>query len=206
MPAAAAPNAQAELFGFAAAEPCELLAFRQTDYDVPFWARNNSYDGRWNVAGDPPTQYWSMHPDGAWAEFLRQEELQDAADVRLIRRPIWVCRIVIGSLLDLRGTSQQEQHEIAPTDLVDPDWGACQRLARRLRAAGVGAILSPSAALDGHDNLTIFGARRAIHLHRRPVLQSTVPAAIVARGRPSPELLDAIRRTTPTPGSDQLFD
>lgn len=197
-----APSAQPELPGFDAAGPREVLAFRQTDYDVPFWARGNSHPGRWNVAGDPPTQYWSLHPDGAWAEFVRQEELVDPDDLERLRRPIWVCRIRVAPLVDLRHDDERDRWSVTRDALTDPDWMRCQRLAGTLREHGVAGVIAPSAAIDGHANVTFFGPRRAIHLHRRPVLHSTVPAAVVARGAPDPDLLGRVRRGT-TPGAPE---
>ncbi len=200
-----APSARPELPGFGADAPHELVAFRQTDYDVPFWARDNSQPGRWNVIGDPPTQYWSLHPDGAWAEFLRQEELTAVGDLERLRRPIWVCRISLAPLADLRRADERARWSVTPDDLIDSDWTRCQRLAGTLREHGIAGVIAPSAAIAGHDSLTVFGPRRAIDLHRRPVLHSTVPAAVVARGAPDPALLDRIRRVVNPGAPDALF-
>jgi RES domain-containing protein len=200
-----APSAQPELPGFDADGPREWLAFRQTDYDVPFWARNNSHPGRWNRAGDPPTQYWSLHPDGAWAEFLHQEELGDPGDLTRLRRPIWVCRIRVAPLVDLRRDDERDRWAVPLDALTDSDWSTCQRLAGTLREQRVAGVIAPSAVIDGHDNLTLFGPRRAIALHRKPVLHSTVPAAMVARGAPDPALLTRVRRGTAPGAPEPLF-
>lgn len=180
----AAPSAQAELPGLVEHAPAELIAFRQTDYDMPFWARDNSFPARWNAAGDPPTQYWSLHPDGAWAEYLRQEEIEDDAGAACIRRAIWTSRVPRGTFVDLRDPDTCTVHGVDPDALTAADWAPCQALAVRLREGGCPGVLSPSAALAGHTNLTIFGARRAIDWQRRPVLHSQIPATIVAIGRP----------------------
>lgn len=201
----AVSSAQPELPGLAHQAPFERLAFRQTDYDVPFWARSNSQPGRWNKAGDAPTQYWSLHPDGAWAEFVRQEELTDPAAILALHRPIWVCRISLAPLVDLREDEERVRYGVTAGELVSSDWTACQRLGRRLRADGAPGVLAPSAALAGHDNLTIFGPRRAIALHRRPVLHSTVPAAVVARGAPEPGLVERVRQWASPDAPDRLF-
>jgi RES domain-containing protein len=192
-------NAQAELPGLVPSAPPELIAFRQTDYDVPFWARNNSSEARWNTAGDPPTQYWSLHPDGAWAEYLRQEEVEDDAAAAEIRRAMWVCRVPLGTIVDLRDAATCAVHAISPEALIDRDWSACQELATQLRDAGCAGVISPNAAISGHTNLTIFGARRAIDWQRRPVLRSTIPAAVVAVGGPPPGLAEKVRRSPARP-------
>lgn len=200
-----APSAQPELAGFGAEGPGEVLAFRQTDYDVPFWARSNSHPGRWNVAGDPPTQYWSLHPDGAWAEFVRQEELTDVDDLARLRRLIWVCRIRVAPLVDLRREDERDRWAVTLDALTDPDWTACQRLAGTLRERHVAGVIAPSAVLDGHANLTFFGPRRAIALHRTPVLHSAVPAAMVARGAPDADLLARVRSGAAPGTPEPLF-
>jgi RES domain-containing protein len=193
----AAPSAQAELPGLVEHAPAELIAFRQTDYDMPFWARNNSFQARWNAAGDPPTQYWSLHPDGAWAEFLRQEEIADEAAVALVRRTIWTCRVPRGTFVDLRQSETCEAYGIEFDALTAADWGPCQALGARLREDRCPGILSPCAALEGHTNLTIFGAKRAIDWQRRPALHSQIPAAVVAVGSPPVGLVERIARHPP---------
>jgi RES domain-containing protein len=193
----AGPSAPAELPGLVEHAPAELIAFRQTDYDVPFWARDNSFAARWNVAGDPPTQYWALHPDAAWAELLRQEEVADEPTVALVRRAIWTCRVPRGAFVDLRDAATCASYGLAPEDLVAADWSTCQRLAARLREERCPGILAPSAALEGHTNLTIFGARRAIDWQRRPTLRSQVPAAVVAVGSPPAGLVDRVTRLPP---------
>lgn len=200
----AEPSEPDELPGLVEAAPPELIAFRQTDYDVPFWARNNSYPARWNHAGDPPTQYWALHPDGAWAEFVRQEELTEEHEAQQIRRGLWVCRVPRGDLLDLRDPAVQEAEGVTTDDLTADDWGPCQALAERLRDRGCTGLLSPSAALPGCTNLTLFGGRRAIAWQRRPVLRSTVPSALLALGGPPAGIVGRVA-TPPPRRDDTLF-
>ena len=52
------------------------LRWRYSNYDTPFWARNNTRDGRWNTAGEAAVQYLAMEPNGAWAELIRAEALR----------------------------------------------------------------------------------------------------------------------------------
>ena len=48
--------------------------------------------GRWNTR-DELTHYFCDTPDGAWAEFLRHEEIVDAEDLPTIRRDLWAVDI-----------------------------------------------------------------------------------------------------------------
>lgn len=173
--------------------PGSLTVFRYCDYDVPFWARPNSRPGRWHVVGDPPTQYWSMTPDAAWAELIRAESLRTKPDLDLVHMPLWVCRVPTTGLVDLRRAEIRELAGLGADDLVADDWSACQAVGARLRATDAG-VIGPCAALDGHANVTIFGVRRQIDWRARPALASAVPAAVVAIGRPPTGLVCLVRR------------
>lgn len=174
------------------------MAFRYCSYDVPFWVRPNTRAQRWNVLLEGSTQYWSLTPDGAWAEHIRFNDIRTEAELDEVRIPIWVCRAPGLGLLDLREPDVRGRYGLTLRDMTDGDWGACQRAATVMRAEGVRGILSPSAALAGATNLTLFGPRRAIAYNRRPALASAVPAAVVAIGRPPTKLVDrVIKRTDP---------
>ena len=174
----------------------EYIAFRWTDHDVPFWARENSRDGRWNLASQGATQYWSLTPEAAWAELIRAENLQTEDDLDEVRMPFWIARVPTLGLLDLRVNESRAEHGVTEDHLTGNDWKPCQTLATQLREAGYRGVIAPSAALPDHMSLTLFGPRRAIDWTRRPALASTTPAAETAVGRPPPsyDLLDRVRR------------
>jgi hypothetical protein len=67
-------------------------------------------------------------------------------------------------------------------------------------------VIAPSAALDGHASVTIFGARRAIDWRNKPALASTLPATRAAVGRPPPGLIPKVRRKAGTARQTPLFD
>lgn len=180
----------------AAAAAGTLFLFRYADYDTPFWDRPNSRPGRWHRVGDPPTQYWSMTPEGAWAELIRFEELTNEAELDLVRKPIWACRVTSRMAVDLRAPKQRKRHDILERALIDDDHAACQDLGAELRDSGCQLVLSPSAALDGHTNVTMFGARRMSDWRLRAPLARTLPATEVALGRPPEGLLARVRRRT----------
>lgn len=169
-----------------------LTAFRWSSYDVPFWARPNRRSGRWHRVGDEPTQCWSLSPQAAWAELIRAEGLRSEAEIDEVRMPLWVCRVPIVGLVDLRDVSEQGRHGIGSEELISQDWAACQAAGRALRTTYRG-VVSPSAALEGHANLTLFGGRRAIDWASRPTLASTVPATVTAIGRPPAGLVGQVR-------------
>ncbi len=185
--------------------PGSVTVFRYTDYDVPFWARPNSRPGRWNKAGDPPTQYCSMTPDGAWAELIRAKDLYAEDELDLLKMSIWVCRVSVMGLIDLHDSDAADRYGLTHQLLIGDDWRPCQQAALALRQEMRG-VIAPSAAIEGHASLTIFGARRAIDWRTKPALASTLPAARVAVGRPPAGLIPKVRRKAGGSPQAHLFD
>jgi hypothetical protein len=182
-----------------------LTLFRYTSYDVPFWVRPNSRSGRWHVSGDPPTQYWSMTPDAAWAELIRSENLRTEAELDELRMPIWACRYPASNLVDFGEHHACERLGISATELVADDCSPCQALGRRLRIDSCPGVIAPCVALDGHWNVTLFGARRQIDWRDRPALARTVPATVVSVGRPRRNLINEVRRRLDLNSPPALF-
>lgn len=170
-----------------------LTLFRYCGYDVPFWVLPNTRHGRWHSVGDEPTQYWSSTPDAAWAELIRFEGLRTEVELDLVRMPVWACRLPASQLLDLRNAETCAELEIDERDLVADDWSTCQRLGPGVRERCSG-VIAPSAALEGHASVTMFGARRMVDWRRRSALASATPACLVSVGRPRPGLLGKVRR------------
>ena len=117
-----------------------MIAFRHADPRFPFlWEDSSQPAGRWNEPGRL-THYFTDTPDGAWAEFLRHEEIVDPADLQTVRRALWVVEI---------GDEPAVRPELAPESLTGgrESWPACQEEADRLRSSGVSGLTAPSAAL-----------------------------------------------------------
>ena len=117
-----------------------MIAFRHADPRFPFlWEGVSQPAGRWNDDGDV-THYFCDTPDGAWAEFLRHEEIIDPADVETIRRALWA--VEIGEPPSLRPD--------LPTEAMTGDtasWPECRQFARLHRDEADG-LTAPSAALQ----------------------------------------------------------
>ncbi len=87
-------------------------------------------------------QYLADTPDGAWAEFLRHEEITDPADLAGVERAVWAVDVAIEDERTRRPALD------APTLRGGlASYLACQAEARRLRARGATALRAPSAAL-----------------------------------------------------------
>jgi hypothetical protein len=124
---------------------------------------------------------------------IRYENLKTEGELDQVRMPLWVSRIPASGLLDLRDPGAQEDWRLDDGALIADDWTRTQHVGVQLRQRVVG-IITFCAALPGHGNLTLFGARRGVDWHTRPALASTLPASRVAIGRPPPGLVELVRR------------
>ena len=116
-----------------------MIAFRHADPRFPFLREDAAQPARrWNDASEL-THYFCDTPDGAWAEFLRYEEIDDPQDLLTIRRALWAVDI---------GEAPSLQPDLPGRILAGgpEDWPECRRFAQRNRASENG-ITAPSAAL-----------------------------------------------------------
>ena len=89
-----------------------------------------------------PVQYLADTPCGAWAGFIRHEEIADEVDLIGVGRALWVVDV------DVSGTVMPK----IPGPVATGDAGnypACQDEAARIRKTSVRGIKAPSAALKG---------------------------------------------------------
>jgi hypothetical protein len=120
-----------------------VIWFRHADPEDPFlWEEVTQAPARWHGEGEGPVQYLSDTPDGAWAEFLRHEEITDVRELEGVRRALWAVEVpkdseTVGRPRLFRRTLRGglESYE------------ACREEARRLLARGATAIEAPGAAL-----------------------------------------------------------
>jgi RES domain len=172
--------------------------FRHADRRVPFlWDSDGQPPARWHAEGRGPAQYTSDTPTGAWAEFLRHEEIRDPEDLAGVSRSLWALEIDV------------ERETLAEPSLPTrsltggfESYPACRDEAERLRSEGATALVAPSAALlpggaggqivaggelrdaPGRDGRTLclFGVRPDVRGHR-----------CVENGRPSARVLSLTR-------------
>jgi RES domain-containing protein len=158
------------------------VVFRYANYDTPLWVRPNTNAGRWQAAGDPPTQYFCLTPEGAWAELARAEELRTERDLGLARTVIWAIEVSQAMIVDYSTFDRAEAAGFPPEALIDDDWSRCQQEGKRLRDLGYLGVLAPAAALPATTNLTIFGAKVMSTWGVPSLLASSMPVCAVARG------------------------
>jgi hypothetical protein len=174
-----------------------VIWFRHADRRYPFlWETADQPPARWHGPGDGPVQYLSSTPDGAWAEFLRHEDIRDEADLQGIDRSLWA--VEVDEALERLVAPVLEQAALTGDESSYP---ACRAEARRLLSLGASGLRSSSAALrrgcargervtgglveapdaDG-ESLVLFGPRPAVRGWRCAEL-----------GRPNSRLLRLVR-------------
>lgn len=118
-----------------------MKVFRHGDPRFPFlWESAAQPAARWHGEGQGPTHYFADTPAGAWAEFLRHEEIREAGDLEGIRRALWLVEISDPP------AARPELQEALLTGGTE-SYPACQAEAARLRRAGAKGLVAPSAAL-----------------------------------------------------------
>jgi hypothetical protein len=172
-----------------------MIVFRHADPRVPFlWETSTQPAARWHGDGEGPVQYLAETPDGAWAEFLRHEEIRDPEDLATISRSLWAIDLPRAPVAE---PSLPLELLTGGTDTYD----ACRREARRVRARGVRALVAPSAAVlpDTPSGYRTEGGLRPgptrsesafVLFGSRPDLVGWVACSV---GRPSPATLERVR-------------
>ena len=173
-----------------------MMLLRHVDPRYPFlWETADQPPARWHDFGDGPVHYLSDTSDGAWAEFLRHEEITDPGDLSGIQRTMWA--VEVGD-----APTRRSGLPLAVVTGGAESYARCRSYARRLRAEGEAGFTVEGAALlrgaargwrvanglqPGDDRngsvMVLFGPR--------PDLVGW-PAAMA--GRPPAYLLEAVRR------------
>ena len=142
-------------------------------------------------------QYLADTPDGAWAEFLRHEEITDPDDLAGVDRNLWAVAVDEGG--------ERIAEPALELDVLTGDensYPGCQAAAGAYRQDGATALLAPSAAL-------VSGAARGQSVGDGALVESPArdgrvlvlfgPRSFLSGwlcadgGRPSPRLLPLVR-------------
>jgi hypothetical protein len=170
-----------------------LIVFRSVDARYPFlWESSEQPSARWHAPGEGPAHYFATTADGAWAEFLRHEEITDPEDLLGVARAMWVVVIL--------------DEPVAKPALPDgvllgglESYTACQAEARRLRSEGFNRLEAPSAALEsgGATIYRVDGGPQPEAVDSKVIIlfghQAELRAQLAAIGRPSEALLGRVR-------------
>lgn len=175
-------------------------AFRQVAPDWPplYHAAGeplpSQRSGRWHRQGQGYAQYLALEPLGAWAELVRYEGIRTAERAAEYRRQLWLAHVRETEIADLSTFGRWAACGLDPAMAVGAH-EPCRLLADELRDAGYRGLLSPSAALPGATNLTLFGPRyEKVLLHglaswTNPQPALRVACTLAAHGGPPQALL-----------------
>lgn len=169
------------------AVPWETTAWRIAAWDTPLWIAPSRRAGRYNRAGDPPTQYLCLHPWGPWAEMLRWSDRRTERAAAELSTRLWSVRLVLPDPPRRITFDDADGMGIDAGDLVSDDYTVCQELADEARGRGDSALVVPSAALPGTETVVVLGARTLSPWHLEPVdIGLDVPAAVTSDRAGSP--------------------
>ena len=175
----------------------EWTCFRQVSPEWPPLYHNagvplpDQESGRWHRKGEGWAQYLALAPLGAWAECARYFSLRSEKQARELRRNLWLVFVRERDIADLSSFDDYVRAGVDPQTAIG-DHAHSQELADELRNHGFRGVLSPSAALPGVTNLTLFGERYEKTLltdprtWENPDEDAWLPCQIVARAAPVP--------------------
>jgi RES domain-containing protein len=169
------------------------VAYRVTSYDVPLWVNPNRRSGRWNIAGWEPTQYMALDTEAPFAEILRHEDLRTEEAASHFSATEWQLRVDDAMLVDYSTFELADAAGFDAQALVEDDHERCQAEAQWLVSEGARGVLSPSAALPGSTNLTLFGPRVRVPWGSAAELASSIPAQPLITGHPPRGLTARVR-------------
>lgn len=171
----------------------QTRVYRATSYDVPLRVATNRRSGRWNIAGAGSVQYLCLDAQAPFAEKIRHEDLRSEEEVGTYTVALWELEVNEGVVVDYSTFEKAEDAGFPPDALVDDDHERCQKEAQRLIGLGARGVLSPSAALPGSVNLTLFGQRVEVRWGAKPGVASAVPAQKLVTGHPPTGLAARVR-------------
>jgi hypothetical protein len=155
---------------------------------------------RWHGTQEGPAQYLADTPDGAWAEFLRHEQITTAEELAGINRAIWAVEVPDAAMAGAATPVLSPRTLLGGTETYE----ACRREARRARQEGAAALRAPSAALvpgGAHGWRVDAGLQQAATRDGQVIVlfglrPDLIGWRVVDSGRPSPDLLDRVRPLT----------
>jgi hypothetical protein len=153
-----------------------VIWFRNADTRWPFvWEDGTQPRARWHGEDEGPAHYLADTPDGAWAEFVRHEEIDDPADLAGVRRHLWAIEVPDDEPFDRPQLPDETLRGGVDT------YADCRAEARALRAHGASALEAPSAALAD-------GGARGQHVRRGLVEAADRGGRVLVLFGPRPDL------------------
>lgn len=178
-----------------------MILYRHAPPGLPFlWETADQPEARWHSLGEGPAHYLADTPDGAWAEFLRHEEITTPEEVAGVQRAIWAIEVADATVA---ATAQPTLADDVLRGGI-ATYPACRDEARRLRDGGAAGLRAPSAALmpGGARGWRVDGGLQPAPARNGTVIVLFGPRpdlmgwCVVDQGRPAPEVLEQVRPLT----------
>jgi hypothetical protein len=175
-----------------------VIWYRHADPRYPFlWESADQPPARWHGEGEGPAHYLSDTAEGAWAEYLRHEEIRELDDLPGIRRSIWAVEVP-----DADFETAVAVPFVATVVGGLSSYGRCRQIALRLKRQGQTALRVAAAALvaGGAHGWRVDGgtepgpgrtAMTLVLFGRRPDL---VGWSAAHTGHPDPHVLPLVRQ------------
>lgn len=149
-----------------------VQVFRHSAYRTPWWREPSPRAGRYHRPGGLIVQYLSCHPLGPAAEMVRHY-IGSGGDPDHLKLNLWTAMLEMDCVrIDFENCVG---HQITPEQLVGDDYEPTQALAERVEASGVPAMVVPSAALPGTENVILFGRRLSADYLAEPFSEEEIP-------------------------------
>lgn len=165
-----------------------LQVFRHAAYRTPWRVKPDSSPGRFHTANGLTAQYLSCHPLGPAAEMLRHH-LRDGGEPDELILNLWTAIVEVDAHARVHFDNCESEWGITPEELVGDDYAPTQALAQRVCDAGLRAMIVPSAALPGADNVVLFDKRLAADYLGVPLSGWETPTAHLTDGAHAPSEL-----------------
>jgi RES domain-containing protein len=135
----------------------------------------------------------TLDPAAPFAEILRHEDLRSEEATSHYRSTVWQLQVDSDLIVDYRTFELAEAAGFDAEALVEDGHERCQAEAVWLRDRGARGLLSPSAALPGSINLTLFGPRVCVPWDTKVELASSMPVQKLTTGQPPTGLTHRVR-------------
>lgn len=161
-----------------------FTVYRHAAYDSPWWPFPSSRSGRFHRATLDTVQYLCLHPLGPAAEMLCHN-VGPSGDPDDIVMNLWTAVVDIDDVVHI-DFANAATYGITGDELVGDDYAPTQKLAEDVRASGATAMIVPSAALPGTNNLILFGIRVLHPYLSTPISPEEFPTGHLTDGARAP--------------------
>jgi len=131
--------------------------------------------------------------EAPFAEILRHEDLRTEEAASHYSSTLWQLQVDDSLIVDYSTFELADSAGFEAEALVSDDHERCQAEAQWLISQGARGLITPSPALPGCTNLTLFGPRVCVPWSTTTELASSIPAQRLTTGHPPIGLTKRVR-------------